>query len=212
MERGRRIAEARFEEIEHLNFADVSGSARPQSAVERKKPQRARIWVAAALLVAVSRAAAMSAADLLDPAEAFRLSAAALDTHDVEIRFRIAKGYYMYRDRFRFQTEDGRAIAPVELPRGEVKNDPYFGRTEIYRREVRIRLPLPDVDLAKRSARLKIISQGCADLGVCYVPQEQWVSVRYDPNASVEPGAGESGIETLLGGAPSPSPRGRIRP
>lgn len=166
---------------------------------------------AAALLAAASHAWGVTP-DLLDPADAFRLSAAALDAHHVEIRFRIAKGYYMYRDRFRFLREDGRAIAPVELPRGEIESDPFFGRTEIYRGQVRIALALPALDLRSHRVKLKIVSQGCAEIGVCYVPLEQWVSVRYDPGASVEPGAAESPIETLLRGAPTRSPSSATRP
>ncbi|HVB78749.1 MAG TPA: protein-disulfide reductase DsbD N-terminal domain-containing protein [Candidatus Binataceae bacterium] len=176
---------------------------------------------ATALLAAATHVWAASSADLLDPTDAFRLSVAALDAHHVEVRFRIAKGYYMYRDRFRFETEAGRPIAGAALPRGEIKSDPFFGRTEIYRDQVRIGLPLPDVDLARRSVKLKIVSQGCADVGVCYVPQEQWVRVGFDPNASVEPSPDAKqpprGIEFLLHGgsgssAPSSSPPAKSRP
>lgn len=169
-----------------------------------------------ALVAIAGPARAVSQDDLLDPAQAFRLSAAALDAHRVEIRFRIAKGYYMYRDRFRFQTEDGRVIVPLELPRGEMKSDPFFGRTEVYHDEVHVTLPLPGVDLARQQVRLKVVSQGCAEVGVCYVPQEQWVSVRYAPGASVEPSSGASGLEFLLHGndraAPSPSSHIKAQP
>lgn len=176
---------------------------------------------AVALLAAATPVRAVSSADLLDPADAFRLSVTALDARHVEVGFRIAKGYYLYRDRFRFETEAGRPIAGAALPRGEIKSDPFFGRTEIYRHEVRIALPLPDVDLARRSVKLKIVSQGCADVGVCYAPQEQWVSVGFDPNASVEPSPGTRepprGIEFLLHGgggssAPSSPPPASRRP
>lgn len=115
--------------------------------------------------------------ELLDPLEAFRLSLVAQDAGSAHLEFRIADGYYLYRDRFRFETEGGRVIADAELPGGKVKHDPFFGRTEIYRERVRMRVPLGGADLARGSVRLKVVSQGCSDSGVCYIPQEQWVEV-----------------------------------
>lgn len=53
--------------------------------------------------------AAVSADDLLEPEKAFRISTRALDERTAEIRFAIADGYYMYRDRFKFETASGKA-------------------------------------------------------------------------------------------------------
>ena len=116
--------------------------------------------------------------ELLDPEKAFRISARALDTRSVEVEFRIAEGYYMYRDRFSFATESGERLAEVEIPRGTLKEDQFFGRTETFRRLVRIRVPVSPGDAARGSVKLKVTSQGCADVGVCYVPLEQSVQVR----------------------------------
>lgn len=132
-------------------------------------------WLALCLILAPAVAPGQQA--LLDPEDAFRLRALALDTKSALIEFRIAEGYYLYRDRFRFETADGRPIAEAELPRGKVKQDPFFGRTEIYRDRVTIRVPLSGSDLGRGSIKLKVVSQGCSDSGVCYIPQEQWVAV-----------------------------------
>ena len=57
------------------------------------------------------------AEEFLDPAVAFKPSARALDGQTVEISFAIAKGYYLYRDKFRVTVEgdaaalEARAIA-----------------------------------------------------------------------------------------------------
>ena len=40
---------------------------------------------------------------LLEPEKAFKYSARALDASSVEVRFAIVDGYYMYRERFRFE-------------------------------------------------------------------------------------------------------------
>ena len=42
--------------------------------------------------------------DLLEPEKAFRFSARPVDD-GVEVRFAIADGYYMYRERFRFDAK-----------------------------------------------------------------------------------------------------------
>jgi thiol:disulfide interchange protein DsbD len=83
----------------------------------------------------------------------------------------------MYRDRFSFATEAGRPLADVQIPRGTPKEDQFFGKTETFRRLVKIRVPLSARDAAKGAISLKVTSQGCADLGVCYVPLEQTVRV-----------------------------------
>ncbi|MGH8197803.1 MAG: protein-disulfide reductase DsbD N-terminal domain-containing protein, partial [Steroidobacteraceae bacterium] len=66
----------------------------------------------------------MDPRDLLDPMDAFRLTAKALDGRSAQVEFRIAEGYYLYRDRFRFETASGSVIAEAELPAGKVKQDP----------------------------------------------------------------------------------------
>lgn len=116
--------------------------------------------------------------ELLEPEKAFRISARPLDARTVEVEFRIARGYYMYRDRFSFATESGSKLAEVEIPRGKVKEDPFFGKSETFRDLVRIRVPVTARDAAAGRITLKVTSQGCSDKGVCYVPLEQAVSVR----------------------------------
>ena len=102
--------------------------------------------------------------ELLEPEKAFRFSARA-DGGGVEVRFVIADGYYMYRDKFRFVAEGNPQVrlgAP-QVPAGPRHKDEFFGETETYRKQVVIRMP------AQGEGRfdLKVVSQGCADVGVC---------------------------------------------
>ena len=136
------------------------------------------------LLLAVALAAAPATAQffrgepkLLDPEKAFRISARALDQETVEVEFKIAKGYYMYRDRFSFKTESGQLLAAVEIPHGKVKEDEFFGESETFRDSVRIRVAVSPEEAAKGSMLFRVTSQGCSDKGVCYAPLEQTVRV-----------------------------------
>lgn len=138
---------------------------------------------ALALTMALALAAQTAAAqlfgtpELLEPEKAFRISARALDERNVEVVFKIADGYYMYRSRFSFATEAGKPLADVEIPRGKIKEDQFFGKQETFRDLVRIRVPVSAEDAAKGTVNLKVTSQGCSDKGVCYVPLEQTVRV-----------------------------------
>jgi thiol:disulfide interchange protein DsbD len=146
----------------------------------------ARAWTATSLCALAVAALPVAAAglsldaprELLDAQEAFRVSARALGGREVELEFRIADGYYLYRDRLRFAAGSGKPLAGIEIPRGEIRQDAFFGRTETFRDRVRIRVTVPPGEAAKESVTLKVTSQGCADAKVCYAPFEQTVSVR----------------------------------
>lgn len=129
-----------------------------------------------ALLLPCGGAHAVNAEDLLEPEKAFALSARALDAATVEVSFAIAEGYYLYRERFQFAAESGSVkLGKAQFPAGEMHEDRFFGKAEIYRKEVRIRVPVVS---GGDSGRLLVTSQGCADAGVCYAPQEQSVAVQ----------------------------------
>jgi thiol:disulfide interchange protein DsbD len=119
---------------------------------------------------------AAAADDLLEPEKAFRLSARVLDPTAVEVKFQIADGYYMYRDRFAFAVAGGGAtLGAPEFPKGQIKKDEFFGTVETYRKQVAIRIPVKGN--AEKLA-LEVTSQGCADVGVCYPPQTQTIELR----------------------------------
>ncbi|MHB1187156.1 protein-disulfide reductase DsbD [Thiobacillus sp.] len=116
------------------------------------------------------------AQEFLDPEIAFKFSARALDANTLEARWQIADGYYMYRDKFKFAVE-GATLGAPRLPAGKIKEDENFGKVETYRKDVRIALPIQRTAGAA-SVTLKTVSQGCADAGLCYTPQEASVSIK----------------------------------
>ena len=118
------------------------------------------------------------AADLLPPLLAFKPAARALDGQTIEVRFEIAKGYYLYRDNFRFAAEPTSVqLGAPKLPKGKEKDDDTFGRVEVYYKEALIRVPVERNSSGVLPLTLHIISQGCADIGVCYPPQKQSLSL-----------------------------------
>ncbi len=141
------------------------------------------------------------AEEFLDPEVAFKFSARALDANTLEARWQIADGYYMYRDKFRFEVAGATLGAPA-LPAGKVKQDENFGKVETYRQEVRIALPIQRTAEAS-SITLKAVSQGCADAGLCYTPMTESVSIKLPALAAavVAPAAAATqGVSSALEG------------
>lgn len=135
------------------------------------------------------------AEEFLDPAVAFQPSARALDGQTIEVVYRIAKGYYLYRDKFRFAIDnDAVVLGGPTLPKGKEKEDDTFGKVEVYFDKVAIRLPVERSISGPLPLRLAVTSQGCAEAGVCYPPQTQTVSLTL-PDPATTPSlaaAGES--------------------
>src|SRR5688572_21414562 len=122
-------------------------------------------------LAALAPATLAGEPDLLEPDAAFRFSARVLGPDEVEVRYQVAPGYYLYRDKFKFAVQPSTVeLGTPELPPGQIKKDEFFGEVQTYRGELRIRLPLRN---APGPVTLAVTSQGCADSGVCYVPHEQ---------------------------------------
>jgi thiol:disulfide interchange protein DsbD len=122
---------------------------------------------------------------LLPPEQAFRLSARALDPKTIEARFDVADGYYLYRDKMHFTTAPVAAGEAI-LPAGTPKHDAFFGDVATYRGEVVVRVPLVHA-AAGEKVTLHADSQGCADVGVCYPPNPQTLTLTI-PDASAKPG------------------------
>lgn len=105
--------------------------------------------------------------------QAFRLEQRRDAEGRPQVRFTIAEGYYLYRQRFAFDADPGLLTAPVALPPGEPKHDEWFGDVQVYHAGVDIPLPLaPD-----RGGQIRVTYQGCADRGLCYPPETRTLDI-----------------------------------
>lgn len=124
-----------------------------------------------------SRTGASQASDEpLDPEEAFPVSAVAVKDRagaitGIDLRFRIEPGYYLYRDRFRIDAP-GLRVGTPKVPAGIEKDDPFVGRSRIFRKAVTLRVPLMRAPPAGEYA-VHVTAQGCAEDRVCYAPFTQ---------------------------------------
>jgi len=113
-----------------------------------------------------------NSSDFLPVREAFRLSLVEATPEQITLRFVAAEGYYLYRHRFAFKTDQsGVVIGEPKLPAGVPKVDDYFGEIEAYYGIVDVELPLTNPD--NRPFVLQVSYQGCADKGLCYPPETE---------------------------------------
>ena len=126
----------------------------------------ALVLLAFSLLFAAATARAEE--EFLHPNVAFKFSARMADPQTIAVTYEIADKYYMYRERFAF-TATGATLGTPQLPAGKVKYDETFQKdVETYRKVATITIPVQ----ADGMFTLKAVSQGCADAGLCYSPQE----------------------------------------
>jgi thioredoxin:protein disulfide reductase len=132
--------------------------------------------------------------DFLPPDQAFTFSASA-QPGAIEVHFKIAEGYYMYRERLAFATRNGSAtLGTPDIPPGHVKFDTTFQKNvETYRGQLTIRVP---VKSASGPFDLAVTSQGCADAGICYPPAEHVFHVSGAALQSAAQGAATGAAQT----------------
>ncbi|WP_348946482.1 protein-disulfide reductase DsbD [Chitinibacter sp. FCG-7] len=134
-----------------------------------------KIWITQFIILLGLALPAWASPNFLPPEQAFKFSAKLIDANTAEVRYDIADGYYMYQEQFKF-TATGATLGKPAIPAGQVKFDETFAKdVEAHRQSVVIRIPVK----ASAPFNLTAISQGCADAGLCYPPQE--ASVRLDP-------------------------------
>jgi len=102
--------------------------------------------------------------------------------------FTIAPGYYLYRDKIRFQLvtpRHGATLGPVAMPPAFVEHNPYLGTLVIYKTSFALPLPLTGTH---RGEALTVMAhyQGCAVRGICYPPVTRMLAITL-PQAAARP-------------------------
>jgi thiol:disulfide interchange protein DsbD len=154
-------------------------------------------WISRCLFLSLLLLCSVAnAEELLHPSIAFKPTARALDGRTIEVRFEIANGYYLYRDKFRFAVEPAAVqLGTPALPKGKEKMDENFGQVEVYYNEALIRIPVERNSSGSLPLILGVTSQGCAEVGVCYPPQKQ--TIRLDlPDPATAPAVELTGDES----------------
>lgn len=116
-----------------------------------------------------------SAVSFLPVEQAYQV-AVAVEADQIIFDWSIREGYYLYRDRFKFNAVDASSQlrSPV-FETGKVKWDDYFeANVEVYYHQTSVAVPFQS---AAKQVEMQIESQGCADAGLCYPPYKQWITI-----------------------------------
>jgi len=151
--------------------------ARPRRfGLSRQSALRALLLLTTLLvqLTGMSPELAYAADGFLEPGEAFVLTVEPSDTAattDLRLHWKIAPGYYLYRERIGVTATPAGSLEVVDKPAGERKEDPNFGVMEVYHDAVTVPVHAPG------AKELVISWQGCAEAGLCYPPQTRRISL-----------------------------------
>jgi thioredoxin:protein disulfide reductase len=161
-----------------LGFADPSAAAKPW-------------WM---------RGIESNDTDFLPPDVAFRVGAR-IDGSALRVRWVIADGYYLYRQKISVAAESpSLVVSGISLPRGVLKTDPYLGTQEIYTQQLEGTVVYRRSDYGAHPLQIKVTYQGCAEAGLCY-PSITKVLTPTIPALPPEQGAARWERYAILGGA-----------
>lgn len=124
--------------------------------------------------------------EFLSPDIAFKLEVTQKDANNLSASFKVVDGYYLYKERIKFVLAPGsRAkIVNIVLPQGDIKNDPNFGKQEVYHHDFDANIQLNNVNEANQNSAVKISArfQGCSEKGLCYAPQTKDFTINLKTN------------------------------
>src|SRR5665647_2747730 len=146
------------------------------------------------LLVFVSAAAA-HAQEPPSADHVFRLRVSPGAAGALVLNWTIAPGNYLYRDKIAAAGAGGSPIE-VSTDSGEIKDDPSFGETEIYRDRAQA---VVAAKLLPQDGDIVVTFQGCAERGICYPPVKKTVDPR---TMSVVGGSAKSELTSSSGTDP----------
>jgi thiol:disulfide interchange protein DsbD len=95
------------------------------------------------------------------------------DAQTVKLDYTLTADTYLYRDKLAFvvQSPADVKISKIDTPAGDLKDDPTFGRTEVYHQNFSASVTLSRAIAAGEQLVLEAAWQGCNEaVGICYPP------------------------------------------
>ena len=113
------------------------------------------------------------------PDTAFELSAEMGSNNIIQTDIQLYPSTYLYRDKFSFEiiNGSGHALGAIAMPSGDLKDDEFFGRMEVYHEQVKVSLPVISETNASDRYTLAYRYQGCVEDRICYPPISKYLNV-----------------------------------
>ncbi|MCZ8319779.1 MAG: protein-disulfide reductase DsbD [Silanimonas sp.] len=136
----------------------------------------------------------------LPDTEAYRVEAVADGADRIVVRFTIAPGYYLYRDKTTFAASapPDAAVTVGAWPEAKVHADPYFGEQAVYFGEALVPLSVRRPAGEATTLRLQVGFMGCQENGVCYPPLRRAIDVALPASSGPSDGTGRPGLLAAL--------------
>ncbi len=146
---------------------------------------------------------------VLPESQAFLFETIALDHDTLFGRFTLAPNIYLYKDKVKLTSATpGIEITGWHFPDAVIKDDPHFGRTEVFYDLVEF-----EIDVLRSRTEVNAIEidaefQGCVDEGICYPPSQRRLNVDLPPWPAglAAPQSDESATVNDAGGASETAP------
>ena len=128
--------------------------------------------------------------EFLPVREAYRLDGALLGDSNLRLYWQITDGYYLYQHAFKVRPQHAASKEPlaITLPPAVAKTDEFFGDVAVYYGEADLIVALPE---STNTLTVAVTYQGCADAGLCYPPETEYLSVNVGTGSvsTAQPGA-----------------------
>jgi len=116
--------------------------------------------------------------------QAFQLRSELGGEGELTLVWEVKPDYYLYRDKIEVGLPDNLTLVDRRDIAGEMKEDPLFGRVEVYHNQARVDLLLGYLPDGADRGTLSITYQGCWEGGVCYPPVTETLEVSQLPAAA----------------------------
>jgi thiol:disulfide interchange protein DsbD len=161
--------------------------------------------------------------EIPEPDTAFQLTTSVDANNVVHADIKIYNHTYLYQDKVKVDLlqSNGNKLGQLKLPKGDKKNDEFFGEMVVYHDNLNISIPLIAAAGAGNQATLSLGYQGCVEDKICYPPITKYLKVDLasktvtvsderpesttaDTSADTQPAAADSTMPTAAAAAPAP--------
>ena len=113
------------------------------------------------------------------PDDAFILTAEIDKQNIIQSEIQLYPNTYLYRDKFSFSIINGTGhkLGAINMPAGDIKDDEFFGRMEVYHEWLKVSIPVISEVEASDTYTVAYSYQGCVEDRICYPPITKYLNV-----------------------------------
>ena len=154
-------------------------------------------WVAHAQTANFDPIKAPETKKFLPAGMVFQMTSRASAPNQYTLTWRVAQGYYLYKDQMKIVATDGAMVSSIKWTTPtQSKDDPTFGQVQVFHNQAVAVVTVNTNKVTTGQPTLNVRYQGCAEGGLCYPPINAQVALNVantpapvDKTAAVTPAA-----------------------